>query len=152
MQKKLLNCDKCNDKKWWDRVIGLNYMCRGCEQIANLANLKREEAKEKKKKRSPKAKKETREIDLNYMAFIRTLKCLIGNEKCFGVMNAHHVISRGAGGSDYTCVPLCYAHHREVHDRGTETFQKEHNVDFEFQIKRLRTLYKISGHKSKESK
>jgi hypothetical protein len=42
-----------------------------------------------------------------------------------------HVRSRGAGGTDSDCVPLCSRCHREQHDKGIETFQKKHNIVLE---------------------
>lgn len=42
---------------------------------------------------------------------------------------AAHVLSRGAGGTDRDCAPLCHLHHRLQHQVGIETFQRRFNVD-----------------------
>ena len=44
----------------------------------------------------------------------------------------HHTTSKGAGGSDLSCVPLLHELHQECHTIGKETFQKKYSVDFEF--------------------
>lgn len=41
----------------------------------------------------------------------------------------HHVRTRGAGGSDSDCVPLCHEHHMELHGKGRHTFETKHAVD-----------------------
>lgn len=41
----------------------------------------------------------------------------------------HHVRSRGAGGTDSDCVPLCRAHHDEIHATGRETFEAKHRIE-----------------------
>lgn len=41
----------------------------------------------------------------------------------------HHIVSRGAGGTDRDCVPLCRHHHDEIHRIGRDTFQERHGVD-----------------------
>ncbi|MCK5606823.1 DUF968 domain-containing protein [Candidatus Pacearchaeota archaeon] len=43
----------------------------------------------------------------------------------------HHTTSKGAGGSDLSCVPLLHELHQECHTIGKETFQKKYNVNFE---------------------
>lgn len=40
----------------------------------------------------------------------------------------HHETSRGAGGDDSSCVPLCWPHHEECH-RGQLTFERVHGID-----------------------
>lgn len=41
----------------------------------------------------------------------------------------HHVVSRGAGGSDWDGVPLCHDCHMEFHASGIDTFEKRHKID-----------------------
>ncbi len=48
---------------------------------------------------------------------------------CSGKMEAHHVVSRGAGGGDEQVVPLCAGAHYDGHLRGWETFAKDFGVD-----------------------
>lgn len=40
-----------------------------------------------------------------------------------GVIEAHHVDSKGAGGGDEQVVPLCSAAHAEIHKIGRHTFR-----------------------------
>jgi len=42
----------------------------------------------------------------------------------------HHVNHQGSGGSDYLAIPICARHHTEVHARGRDTFQSEHEINF----------------------
>ena len=50
---------------------------------------------------------------------------------CVGPMVVpHHWISRAAGGTDSACVPLCWYHHRLVHEQGVILFQEWFGVDF----------------------
>jgi len=61
--------------------------------------------------------KPTTERDSAYRAWIATLPCLeCGTTR--GVC-AHHTATGGTGtkGSDYSCVPLCFEHHAEWHDK-----------------------------------
>jgi len=49
------------------------------------------------------------------------------------VADAHHMVSRGAGGADAeNVVPLCRVHHSEFHQMGVNTFQLHYNVDLRF--------------------
>jgi hypothetical protein len=64
-----------------------------------------------------------------YLAFIRSKPCCA----CGRPAEAHHALGRrgvGVKPSDFGCVPLCREHHRECHEKGTKTFQREHNLDF----------------------
>lgn len=42
--------------------------------------------------------------------------------------DAHHIVSRGAGGGDDlpNIISLCRAHHNEVHSKGKKTFYRTH--------------------------
>ena len=53
-----------------------------------------------------------------YMAFVRTLPCLMQEQAqalCRQPIHAHHAINRARGGKDDTCVPLCELHHSDWH-------------------------------------
>lgn len=54
-----------------------------------------------------------------YLAWVRTLPCAVCHK--LGV-HAHHLTTRGAGGSDLAVVPLCADHHNAIHTRGDRTF------------------------------
>lgn len=67
-----------------------------------------------------------------HMKWVRGHTCVIegrGEHVCYGRMEAHHVVSRGAGGGDEQVVPLCAHAHGDGHLRGWETFAKEFGVD-----------------------
>ena len=51
------------------------------------------------------------------------------HHSCEGKTEAHHVVSRGAGGGDEQVVPLCSKAHADGHRMGWETFQKRYRVD-----------------------
>ena len=92
----------------------------------------------------------------SHLQWIRGCECAIAGKtgvaplgtlawvhKCVGPMQAHHVTTRGAGGGDETAVPLCVAAHKEIHDRGVQTFQDLYGVDLEAIADKL---WKISHH------
>ena len=61
-----------------------------------------------------------------YLKWVRTQPCCI----CLGLgIHAHHLSTRGAGGSDYTAVPLCFKHHHEIHILGDRTFGDHYAVN-----------------------
>ena len=43
----------------------------------------------------------------------------------------HHILSRGAGGLDADCIPLCRGCHRELHSVGRTLFETRHFVDLQ---------------------
>lgn len=67
-----------------------------------------------------------RETDEDHLALVREMPCLVFG--CWSKADPHHVISRGAGGSDLSAVPLCREHHRELHTTGQAKFEYKHNV------------------------
>lgn len=50
--------------------------------------------------------------------------------KCVGVIDIHHIKSRGAGGSDhpFNLMPLCRYHHSMIHAVGQTTFIRERGL------------------------
>jgi hypothetical protein len=73
------------------------------------------------------APKSVRWIDDGYRAWVRKKPCCIGGG-CFGAMHAHHTKTKGSGGGDETCVPLCAEHHTQVHAMGFQSFDTYHGV------------------------
>ena len=57
----------------------------------------------------------------------RTLPCCVCGRK--PPSDPHHIVSRGAGGSDRDCVPLCRDCHTEIHTIGRDSFEAKHNVN-----------------------
>lgn len=44
-------------------------------------------------------------------------------------VHVHHVVTRGAGGTASDTVPLCVAHHDEVHRAGVRTFEARYGCN-----------------------
>lgn len=81
----------------------------------------------------------------DYVAWIATLPCLLGNQACFGSVVAAHVKTRGAGGDDVgNALPLCRDHHDEQHRIGIQTFQARYGLDLAAEAKRLGDLWRGS--------
>lgn len=77
-----------------------------------------------------------------YLAFVRTQLCLA----CvYPADHAHHVVTRGAGGSDLTAVPLCAKHHSEIHNIGTDTFSERYNLNLTRERLNLLEKYIMRG-------
>lgn len=81
--------------------------------------------------------KPIREVDKDYLKFIRKEPCLITGLKA----DPHHTVSRGAGGSDYRAVPLNREKHSECENIGIKTFQKKYYLSFDREIIRLLIIY-----------
>ena len=77
-----------------------------------------------------------REIDKDYLAYIRKQPCLVGLF-CRGRVAPHHDPSIGAGGSDYRALPLCANHHTTVHQIGRKSFQDRSMLNFNKERVRL---------------
>lgn len=103
----------------------------------------------------PVPKPAPRERDTGYLAWLHTQPCLLTDEEpctCGGFLDvvtkryaihAHHVVSRGARGSDKGCVPLCATHHAEGHRIGWKTFQARHSVDLKREARECYALYQL---------
>lgn len=63
-----------------------------------------------------------------YLEFIRLRPCCVCQES---PAEPHHTICGGMSlkGSDFGAIPMCRKHHREVEDRGVDTFQRENHID-----------------------
>jgi hypothetical protein len=60
---------------------------------------------------------------------VRWMNCCLPRCRARPPSDPHHVRSRGAGGTAKDLVPLCHAHHVEVHAAGRRTFEEAHGVD-----------------------
>lgn len=80
--------------------------------------------------------------DRAYLAWIRLKPC-VGCRRI--AKQAHHVIARGAGGSDYQTVPLCFRCHRQVHDFGRDFFEVKHAIDLEIEARLLFQKWQVFG-------
>jgi hypothetical protein len=125
-------------------------------QRAILAELKRRKLPTgqpvKPKREGPPRK--GRERDEKYLAWIRKLPCLLDHRPawfgvsggmaahlCTGKVEAHHVKTRGAGGSDRQAVPICALAHRQFHDWGRATFAKRYIIDLAHAARDLEAAY-----------
>lgn len=81
-----------------------------------------------------------REEDKDYKKYVASQPCVVGHG-CIGDRICHHSRTKGSGGSDYSGVCLCMAHHNIVHQIGSETFQDMFNIDFQTEIVKLLTGY-----------
>lgn len=72
-------------------------------------------------------------LDPKYREWVRMHRCVLDNGKgcdCFGLVEAAHVKSRGAGGVDMANLyPCCSKHHNLQHTIGILTFQKRYRLD-----------------------
>jgi len=93
-----------------------------------------------------------------YMKFVDSLPCCvysyhdtfraipIDNEQCSGKGTHHHTETGGVGmkGSDLSCIPLCYGHHKglttAIHN-GKETFARIYGIDIEKEVTRTNQAY-----------
>lgn len=73
--------------------------------------------------------KPVRIVDEAYLDFVRSLPCCVHRGSCGEERDAHHLVTRGAGGSDYTAVPLCRLMHSEYHQVGALAFEAAHGVN-----------------------
>ena len=82
----------------------------------------------------PKPKRETSK---KYLEYIKTLPCIaLGSHVCVGDIVPHHSVTRGAGGSDYLTVPVCYAAHQTIHNLGRVRFESASGVSIDDEIRK----------------
>jgi hypothetical protein len=88
--------------------------------------------------RNEKRARERREIAFGPQAELcRTLGCCV----CGRVpAEPHHLKSRGAGGDDSWCIPLCRVCHYLFHLRGAVTFWKDYRMDPEVVLAQIRRM------------
>ena len=82
---------------------------------------------------------------MKYIDFIRKQPCLIG-ERCLGMNHAHHVQNYNNHGmglkpKDIYCIPLCFLHHAELHQKGKYTFYKKYNLDIDEILQKYNSDY-----------
>lgn len=65
-----------------------------------------------------------------YLAFVRQRPCSVPG--CCNPSTAHHSETGGlqVKCSDTRSIPLCWAHHEELHRIGRVRFQERYNIDF----------------------
>jgi len=80
--------------------------------------------------------KPKREKDEAYLKYIKGLPCACRDHTCTGDVVPHHTTTKGAGGSDYLTIPLCYTHHSRIHNEGRIHFQFYCHVVLEDEIQK----------------
>lgn len=94
-------------------------------------------------------------VDDPYRTWVKTLPCLIagrsyfgrnGGEyvhKCEGPIDPHHTTSKGAGGHDRTCVPLCRLAHTMLDSPGwgKKTFATRYGIDWDAEVELCQAKY-----------
>ncbi len=97
-------------------------------------------------------KKTPRETDEAYLEHIRQQPCIAAplSDKplwwleCSGKIAPHHDPTVGAGGSDYTALPMCLNHHTEIHKLGRDSWPEKYLLDLnQERVKRLIGYIKI---------
>jgi len=66
-----------------------------------------------------------------YKEYIKEMSCLVCGSN---TVDPHHLDQKGLGGSkdktkDYSCIPLCRAHHTEYHAYGLTKFEKLYQIN-----------------------
>ena len=88
-----------------------------------------------KRKREKMGVRQSSVIDFpGHLAFVRSRECCCAHHvrKCEGRIEAHHQVTRGAGGGDEQAVPLCSMHHALLDSPGwsQKRLEAECRVDF----------------------
>ena len=86
----------------------------------------------------PKPRRLTNE---DYKRWVRRQPCVA----CGATSQAHHTVTKGAGGSDYRTLAVCWKHHAELHGRGQAWFEEEYMVDIQDEVIRLLESYIAGG-------
>lgn len=84
--------------------------------------------------------KQTREVNEDYLEFIRKQPCCISGENA----EPHHLKSVGSGGSDMSCVPLSRKLHTEVHMMGRSRFEAKYEIRLNDVNMEMRGKYELS--------
>ncbi len=73
-----------------------------------------------------------------YREWVAGMPCLLSGVNCIGVVCAHHVKTRGAGGRDEAnLLPLCVQHHQEIHSLGRTTFERRYQMNLDSEAQSL---------------
>lgn len=83
--------------------------------------------------------KPQRQTDPEYLKFIRLHLCIVPG--CGQRSEAHHLVTRGAGGSDYSAIPLCHEHHAKLHALGPTAFEDTFALDLWRELAGLLWIY-----------
>lgn len=73
-----------------------------------------------------------RERDPAHLDRVRKFPCVVPG--CWAFGEPHHLVSRGAGGSDLSVIPLCREHHHEIHRLGVKSFEEWYGCDVWYEV------------------
>ena len=92
-------------------------------------------------------KKPVRETSEEFIRFVHEWPCVVSDCGRPYPVDAHHVHTKGSGGSDKTCLPFCRIHHTMIHTIGLKTFQTKYGLNLETLVSQFNALYndKVSG-------
>jgi hypothetical protein len=65
-------------------------------------------------------------VSEEYLDYIRKQRCVVCGQTC---VDPHHLKTVGAGGADFTAVPLCREHHDYAHKMGVSRFKNRYAID-----------------------
>jgi hypothetical protein len=85
--------------------------------------------------------KPKRIVDEAYLGFVRDRRCTVPGCRHSEPADPHHIVTRGAGGSDYTAIPLCREHHSLIHHVGRARFETDTGLDLWQVAARVLALY-----------
>ncbi len=73
------------------------------------------------------------DVAKEYLHFVSRRRCTVAG--CSMPPGGHHLRGKYLGGGislrpdDLTVIPLCFAHHQELHQNGILTFERAHGLD-----------------------
>lgn len=70
--------------------------------------------------------KPSRVLAPEFLRFIRSKPCVVCGH---ATVDADHLHTRGAGGSDFSALPLCRLHHSERHQLGNARFEEKYRIN-----------------------
>lgn len=83
--------------------------------------------------------------DPKYLAWIRTLPCVVQDRDCRGRIDPHHVGRFGRGrDNDYNAIPLCRRHYDLIHEIHRRAFAARFALSFEAAIAGLNDEYEVT--------
>jgi hypothetical protein len=85
--------------------------------------------------------KPKRIVDGAFLDFVRGRRCTVPGCRHSEDADPHHIITRGAGGSDYFAIPLCREHHGMIHHLGKHRFESDTGLDIWQVSARILSLY-----------
>ena len=83
--------------------------------------------------------------DKKYIEWIRLLPCIVCQYSAPSDPHHSETGGRGTKASDTTAIPLCHAHHNELHCTGKKTFATKYAIDYNRVTARLNLIYGVDN-------